>query len=374
MSDTGTFAAPVVPDYRGPCIAGLVPAILSRHSTDPGLAWLPAEAKTAEQVVLLVLDGLGWEQLRQRPATAPWLCAMSGGPIASVVPTTTATALTSIATGTAPAKHGIVGYRLRVDDDEVLNVLRWTAGGRDVRHTVDPTRFQPVVPFAGINPIVVTKAEFAATGFTTAHLRTARLRGWPVPSTLGVEIRAALAADETFVYAYYDGIDRVAHRYGFGEHYEAELRFVDWLVEDLCRSLPLGAALLVTADHGQVAVGPHKLTLPDKLLNELTLLSGEGRFRWLHTRPGGGDSVLEQAHQLYDDVAWVHTRQELIAECWFGGPLAPEVEHRLGDVALIARDPIAFTDPADTGENALVCRHGSLTPAEVWVPLLAWAP
>ena len=53
---------------------------------------------------------------------------MEGGPITTVVPSTTATALTSIATGLAPAQHGLVGYRMLVGGD-VLNVLRWTMTG-----------------------------------------------------------------------------------------------------------------------------------------------------------------------------------------------------------------------------------------------------
>ena len=44
---------------------------------------------------------------------------------------------------------------------------------------------------------------------------------------------------------------------------------------------------------------------------------------------------------------------------------------RLGDVALVAREAVAFDDPADTGPFALVSRHGSLTAAEMLVPLLA---
>jgi hypothetical protein len=47
------------------------------------------------------------------------------------------------------------------------------------------------------------------------------------------------------------------------------------------------------------------------------------------------------------------------------------VAGRLGDVALVPHAPIAFLDPADTGETGLVARHGSLTAAEMLVPLLA---
>ena len=42
----------------------------------------------------------------------------------------------------------------------------------------------------------------------------------------------------------------------------------------------------------------------------------------------------------------------------------------LGDVALVAREPVAFLDPADTGPFVLQSRHGSLTSAEVMVPLV----
>jgi hypothetical protein len=43
----------------------------------------------------------------------------------------------------------------------------------------------------------------------------------------------------------------------------------------------------------------------------------------------------------------------------------------LGDVALVARTNVAFNDPQDVGPYVLVGRHGSLTPAEMLVPLLA---
>ena len=57
------------------------------------------------------------------------------------------------------------------------------------------------------------------------------------------------------MYAYYDGIDKVAHAYGFGDHYDSELVAVDRMVGDVADRLPAGALLLITADHGQVDVG-----------------------------------------------------------------------------------------------------------------------
>ncbi|MGH9069048.1 MAG: alkaline phosphatase family protein [Acidimicrobiales bacterium] len=363
---------PVLPAYGGACLSGVVPALLGRHRRDAP-AWLPGPARQARQVVLLVFDGLGWDQLDAHRDLMPVLGAMAGGPITSVVPTTTATALTSITTGTAPAEHGVVGYRVVVPGDQVLNVLRWRAGGSDARKQVRPTSFQALPAFCGTAAPVVTRAELAGSGFTAAHLGGARLRGWRMPSSLVVEVSRLLEKGEPFVYAYYDGVDKVAHEWGLGAHYRAELGYADRLVADVQAALPAGAALVVTADHGQVEVGDSVVSLPDDLLADVAFQSGEGRFRWLHARAGAGERLAARAREACGGIAWVRTRAELVADGWYGGPLRPEVAARLGDVALVPYAPVAFPDPADTGELKLVSRHGSLTRAEMLVPLLASA-
>ena len=139
---------------------------------------------------------------------------------------------------------------------------------------------------------------------------------------------------------------------------------------DLAAALPAGAALVVTSDHGQVEVTEPAVVLAPELAADVDMLSGEGRFRWLHARPGTADRMAATAARLYGDVAWVRSRQELVDEGWLGGAPSPEVEHRLGDVALVPFEPVAFLDPMDTGESRMVCRHGSLTTGEALVPLL----
>ncbi|HVE47045.1 MAG TPA: alkaline phosphatase family protein [Acidimicrobiales bacterium] len=363
---------PVIPAYGGPCVSSLVPALLG--SGGPAPQWLPEPARSAGQVVLLVLDGLGWEQLQARRHLAPAMAAMAGGPITTVAPTTTAAALTSISTGMAPSEHGVLGYRVRVGEAEVLNVLRWRTAGGDARDRYPPDKFQTQSGFGGACPPVVTRAEFSSTGFTRAHLSGTRLAGWRVPSGMVVQVAQLLEAGEPFVYAYYDGIDKVAHEKGFGPYYDAEVTAADRLVGDLVAVLPPGAALLVTSDHGQVQVDAEPIPVAPELMADVSLLSGEGRFRWLHTEPGTTARVAAGAQQRYGHLAWVRTREEMVDEGWLGGPLSPEFERRLGDVAIVPFEPVAFLDPHDTGELQLVCRHGSLTPAEALVPLLACGP
>ena len=361
--------APVVPDYGGPCLSGVVPALL-RRATDPP-PWLPAPAASAEQVVLFVLDGLGWEQLVARRHLAPTLAAMEGGPATTVVPSTTSAALTSLTTGAPPARHGVVGYRIKAPNGEVLNVLRWSTPTGDARERVAPDLIQPLEPFLGAKPAVVTRAEFAETGFTRAHLSGSELWGWRYPSTLVEHVRALVADGRDLVYAYYPGIDTVAHEYGFGPMYDAELRAADRIVADLLAVLPPGVALVVVADHGQVDVGDRMIPIHPGVLGLTSMLSGEGRFRWLHARPGLQAQLAEAARHHHGDLAWVRTRYEIVAAGWLGGEPSAAVAARMGDVALVAHADVAFVDPADTGTYALRCRHGSLTSAEMLVPLLA---
>jgi hypothetical protein len=82
-------------------------------------------------------------------------------------------------------------------------------------------------------------------------------------------------------------------------------------------------------------------------------------------------ALLEAAVAHHEDKAWVRSRLELLDEGWFGPTVSAEAASRLGDVALVARDDVAFVDPTDTGPFKLVARHGSVTPAEMRVPLLA---
>lgn len=366
---------PVLPDFGGACLTGVVAGVAPGR-LEHAPSWVPQVLDGASQVVLLVLDGLGWEQLQSRREWLPVLAQGQGGWLTSVVPSTTAVALTSLTTGLPPAQHGVVGYRVSCDG-RILNVLRWTLDGRDARRQVPAGSFQRHTPLAQAAPAqvaVVTRGEFVSTGFTAAHLGSTRVRGWYAPSGIAVQVRAALDQGSQLVYSYYDGIDRVAHAQGVGDLYDAELRSVDRMVGDLLELLPRGAALAVTADHGQVNVGQNVLVVGQQIMEGVEYFSGEGRFRWLHTRAGATDDVAAAAADTYRGIAWVRTAEDMIDSGWFGGKLANGIRSRLGDVALIPFQPVAFLDPADTGEQRQVARHGSLTKEEMLVPLLAWPP
>ena len=362
---------PIVPDYAGANVRGIIPALLGPSTWSGTLpAWMPPVLADADKIVLLVLDGLGWEQLQEHAALMPTLSSLAGDRITTVAPTTTSTALSSIATGLTPGEHGLIGYRIVVGG-EILNVLRWAVNGDDRRRAFPPADVQRFPAFLGQAIPVVSPIELTGTGFSEAHLRGSVPVGWRAASSMPVEIRHLLQAGERFVYAYYGNVDKIAHERGFGEYYEAELRVADRMVGDILDSLPAGAALLVTADHGQVEVGERIVKPSAGLLALCAMQSGEGRFRWLHAKRGAAADLLSAATSEFANTGWVISREQLIADGWFGPTVPPSVAQRLGEVAVIAYEPVSYFDPGDTGPFELVCRHGSVTSAEVYVPLVA---
>ncbi len=385
----------IVPDYQGRCITNVVPSIyltLAKSANSPGMSTLkledamrregaegkryysvlPKEIEGVDSVVLLVLDGLGFRQLQQRLERLPNFGSMAQGMIHSVAPTTTASALTSLTTGLPPSRHGLVGYRMRIGSAAIMNTLKW-ATDRDCSVKVpEPKVLQPHEPFFGLRPMVVTKAVYDNTGFTKAHLRNVRTKYWRTLSGISSAVADLQREKERFIYLYYEGLDTTAHEFGLGAHYDLELEFIDYLVGNLIKTLNGNSALLITADHGQVEVLDPPVHLHSDILSKVLYQSGEGRFRWLHLKVGMTDEVANLCQKYYGHQCKVLTREELLDSRILGPNMQPEVALRLGDVALIATQDVAFYDPFDTGPFELVCRHGALTADEVEVPLLSY--
>ena len=355
---------PTRPDYTGAWIGGIVPALLGAGPAP----WLPAGVTEAAGVVLLVCDGLGWDLIQAHAARMPTIAAMDGGPITAAVPSTTSAGLTSIATGAAPGEHGLVGYRIRVGG-EPLNVLRW-----QTKTGPTPSTVQPLAPFLGHRVPVVTRSEFRASGFTEAHLRDTLLIGWRTPSSLVEHCRRLATDRHELVYAYYDGVDKVAHEYGLhNEFLPAELAAADALVSQLLDNLPSDWMVLLTADHGQVHVEFEDVVALDAVASMVGAYSGEGRFRTLHARSGAAGELAAACEQAYADTGWMFTRERLFDEGWLGPSASLDVRGRVGDVILAAREPVIYVDPEIPQETSMRSHHGSLTSAEVCVPLLAAA-
>lgn len=368
-------ADPVLPRYDGGALSDLVPSIAA-HLGLPGAQdalGLPA----AERWVILLVDGLGRHQLDAAAADAPYLAAAAatGRTITTVAPSTTATALTSLGTGLAPGEHGVAGYTFRNPfGTGLLNALVWEPGlsGLDVQPRL--TALERLAK-AGVQVARAMPARFAGTGLTEAGLRGGGFVGVVDEADLERRVEqvvdAALAGDRTLVYCYERSLDHTGHNVGWqSPEWSAALRRVDALAAALRAALPGDVRLVVTADHGMVDVpASGQIVVEDvpDLAAEVDLIGGEGRLRQLYTP--SPDAVAARWRAVLGERAWVRTRDEAVDEGWFGW-VAPQLAARFGDVLVAAGGENAVMSRTFPNEINLVGMHGSLTPAEMLVPLL----
>lgn len=368
---------PVIPAYGSGTLADLLPSI-GAHLGMPGAAdrlGLPA----ADRYVVLLVDGLGWEQREHWTAAAPFLAGLAaqGRAITSGVPSTTATSITSLGTGLTPGEHGVAGYAFRYPPTgRVLNTLQWPS---DV-HGLD---VQPQLTYlerlagAGIRTASVGPARFAGSGLTTVALRDANFLGVvdeeDHPKRIDLVTDAAAGGDRSVVYAYERSLDHTGHSHGVGSGaWLAALARCDDLAGKLRAALPSGTRLVITGDHGMVNVPQDaRLVVEDEpgLLAGVSAFAGEGRLRQLYTARGKQEPVLARWRERLADQAWVVSREEAFAAGWFG-PSNPRVADRFGDVLVAMRGPGAVMSRRLPKELTLVGMHGSLTAAEMSVPLL----
>ena len=328
----------------------------------------------AERYVVMVIDGLGLELLREHADAAPYLSSLAGvGDVVCGVPSTTATSLTTLGTGELVGVHGVPGYTCRVPSlGRRMNLLAWDQPVDAEEWQPHPTMLERMAA-AGVGAAVVNDAKFERTGLTLCSQRGVPFHGvnsaW---ERLDVTVEVVEATARSFVYTYENSLDHTGHGYGCtSPEWRAQLTEVDADVHRLREELPDDAVLLVTADHGMVDLpteGRFDLDAIEALRDGVELVAGEARFRHLYTEPGATDDVAACWQDVVGERAIVALRAE--AEAWFG-PIAPAVRGRLGDVVVAALGDFAMFSSRDfPQELQLRGFHGSVTEAELRIPVL----
>ena len=164
---------PIVPSYGTASLADLSSSILASLDPEAAESQNVLGLAPAQRACLLIVDALGWEQLRAHPAASPFLSelALNSKPITAGFPATTTTSLGSLGTGSPPGQHGMLGLKVLVPGRKLLlNALSW-----DPR--VDPRQWQPLPTLferataAGIAAVHVARGSFRGSALTTAAMR-----------------------------------------------------------------------------------------------------------------------------------------------------------------------------------------------------------
>lgn len=396
----------IVPDYGGGTVANLASQIAVWLGAGP-LGGPPLYPELSaplgddvRRVVLLVVDALGYPAFRhilQEPGSVWQRLAGAGvlSPLVTVFPATTTAALTSLATGVAPAAHGMLGYEIWLREYGVTaNMIAFSPMALDAEPGLlaqagfDPgdTLNVPILPRHledhGAETHAFLPSYLARSGLTRMHLSGAFVHAFHSASDLWPLVRDTLARPgerRQLFWVYWPMVDTLSHAYGpTSEPVEMEVRALGRALEEtffdrLEPEMRAGTAFVLVADHGQVPtpfVPDFDLRRHPEFVELLHMMpTGENRAAYLHCRPGNLDAA-----RTYIEVHWPEhfhavPQETVLASGLLGAEIDPRTPSRLGDLLVLARgQAYLWWSPKD---NRLLGRHGSLTPEEILVPYVA---
>lgn len=328
----------------------------------------------AQHVVLCLIDGLGWQSLRDHPELAPHLSALSGASVAAPFPTTTPVGLGSLGTGLLAGEHGLVGASFEYPETgRILAPLQWGSRPTPVAVQPEATIFERVHR-AGVRMTSLSAPDYEESGLTRAVLRGAEYRGVATVDDRCSAVRDILRSPgPSYTYVYWPELDRVGHESGVASpEWRAALGRADALVGRLAELLVPGSVLIVTADHGMVDIAPERRVHLDSeplLSSGVRRWAGEPRARHVYAESGALPDVLATWRSVLGDRADVLARTEAVERGLFG-PVDPVLADRIGDLIAIPRAGWMLASATDPTISRLIGQHGGLTPDEILIPAL----
>ena len=355
-------------------------------------------------IVMVLVDGRGWQMLRERAGHTPNLRRLLADSdyLHTCAPSTTAAALTTLATGVYPGAHAMVGYAVR---DPLLRGhlgAGHVPGPGDVFDLItfknsshDPLTWQSVPTLieranakanAGCGPqlgaVSIGRSKFAGSGLSLAAWRGFKHIGVDALDQRPYQAYRAIKEGAKLVYLYVGELDHAGHNHGWhSDKWLEALEALDAMVGQLFRRLPAGTRIVLTADHGMVDTDRHHridLAKEKELAKDVVAVAGESRFLQLYVpddvavensgREELAQSVAKRwAEFLGDRAIWVGTDPAPLM-----GPLSPGARAAVGDVLVALNDNWTVVDSRVQSFHAtqLIGVHGSLTPVELEVPLI----
>ncbi|AOZ72679.1 hypothetical protein BK816_04725 [Boudabousia tangfeifanii] len=354
-------------EYRGGQLVQLSEAIMASLS---GGQAKDLDLGTSQSVMLLLIDGLGFEQLQQFRAHARNLAEFVGEQMGlSCVPATTTAALSTTFTGELPAKHRMLGYSLFVAEKR-FNLLNFN----DAPMPAKEWQACPTI-FAELNLLeipnrVVLAPKYQGSGLTEALFSAADF----IPAANGEQRVTALKKASYlpgFTYGYWPEVDHAGHHYGVGSpQWLAALEQTDSEFAQLRRQMNQNCRLILVADHGMVNSQPdHAFDLASEphLAKGVKTIAGEPRA--VHVFANETKEVPDLVARWKENLgeyAWILSPEE--SRILHGG----QSEYN-GDFQVYFKENYTLGDSRFQSPQMLSLAgvHGSLTVAEMQIPL-AW--
>lgn len=361
-----------------------------------------------DRVVLIISDGLGYLWLKRLIAESPTIAGLvddlGGGrppvPLTSIAPSTTAVALPTLYSASAPVTHGMLGtvmnlYPLQTMVDmlsmssviggQMNNIAGW---GIKPENLIQGQMLPEKLAQAQVPVHLVIERMLIGSGLSTVlHRGIGHLHGFIKFSDWGMRLRSALkqtAGQRALIVTYWDGVDSLSHAYGaHSEEVRQEIRAQFLLLQDALNkpeSRDGRTLVMLLADHGhhnapnsidftQTAAGRQ---IFDAMRGAFT---GDQRFAYLHLRDGKKSAVIDALQAEYaDSLAWFTPEEALAAGVFGTTPPHPHFYHRAGDLILTPRlgyklaYPVQPADPKRLSNHVSI--HAGLSDWEMLVPML----
>ena len=338
----------------------------------------------AQHIVLFLADGLGMNLIEELSDDA-FLCRNLAFEMRSVFPSSTAPALTSLASGLWPAEHGLLGWFVYLPEQGVQAVaLPFRERFTSISLEELGISGQDVFPWLSLMPGFKREARLMMPRNIADSLYTRSISGRTPADTYGAlnagvdALIARLSASNaaTYTYFYYPQIDTTAHSRGpSAAAVHSQVRSLDAALQRLKDGLGDAARIVVSADHGGIDMnaGRKLLLHPDEALAGMlrTPPSGEPRAPIFHVHAGVEAQFASAFRERFGrQFALLSSAQ--VVELGLLGPGEPSAvaRARLGNFMALSAGREALVYATDQGMLEMKGFHGGLDPDEVRIPLV----
>lgn len=322
-------------------------------------------------ICVVLVDGMGHRLITETLGHAPCLRSHQNDIIEArtIIPSTTAAAITSLTTGEEPGHTRMVGWSVKDGDQPVVLLSFDGASTPPEQWQPVPTLFERASTSGGIPSATVLSARFSNSGLTRAALRGAHHVGaesWEDRIDAALE---QMRRGTPLVYLYWSDLDHAGHGKGWkSSAWVEELERVDAGLSRLARECPRDSAVIVTADHGMVDTDlSRRIDIAEhpELRDGLQLIAGEGRAVHIHPE-AERDDVLERWEAFLGDRAIIVRGADMVEIV--GG----EGASLMGAGLALMRDNCVCVDSRTQppGMVNLIGVHGSISDEEMAIPIL----
>lgn len=360
-------------------------------------------ARTIDRVVVFLMDGLGYRHLNMlveqddelRQVVEDLTDGRGPVPLTSVLPSTTAVALTTLWTGAAPGATGITGTFTYLREFSMIgDMLSFRpVPGKNPPDTfshwgVDAEKFVPVPGLAeqlaakGVETHQVLAHSLMGTGLSRILHRGISHRQTHVGYTdFMLRLHGVLRdtrGKRGYVGIYHPGLDSVAHAYGAHNLFtHTEIKTHLTRLRDIFRDPAVQdgrTMVMILSDHGHYDAtqsvnlkdDPKAAPIRDAMMISLT---GDERLANLYVRHGTLETVKATIEQEYAGCLTYLETDKALAAGVYGDDLMPGIRSRLGDVVLVPRLGWKMRD-AVLPPLPLVSVHAGMDAWEMLIPLL----